>query len=162
MARVFVSIGSNVDPDHNVRSCISMLRRRFGRLQLSSVYRTAPVGFDGDDFYNLVAAFDTDEDAHGVAKALRGIEDRHGRVRDEAKWGPRTLDLDLLLYDDLVLDEAPLAIPRTEITEYAFVLGPLAELAGNQRHPVLGMTFSELWRSFDDGGHRLAPVDLSL
>jgi 2-amino-4-hydroxy-6-hydroxymethyldihydropteridine diphosphokinase len=162
MARVFVSIGSNVDPDHNVRSSVSMLRNRFRCLQLSSVYRTSPVGFDGDDFYNLVAAFDTDQDARDVAKSLRAIEDLHGRVRDESKWGPRTLDLDLLLYDDLVLDEATLALPRSDITEYAFVLGPLAELAGSRRHPVLGMTFSELWRGFDGGGHRLAQVDLSL
>ena len=162
MARVFVSVGSNVDPADNVKSAVTMLRERFGRLQLSSVYRTAPVGFEGDDFYNLVAALETDEEAHVVAAALRIVEDRHGRVRTGNKWGPRTLDLDLLLYDDLILEEAPLAIPRDEITEYAFVLGPLAELAGSRKHPVLGTTFSELWRGFDGADSALEPVNLNL
>jgi 2-amino-4-hydroxy-6-hydroxymethyldihydropteridine diphosphokinase len=157
MARVFVSIGSNIDRAASIRDGVKALRERFGAVDLSSVYESEAVGFTGDPFYNLVAAFDSDEPVATVAGALRRIEDAHGRDRSGPRFSSRTLDLDLLLYDDLVL-QGELELPRGEITENAFVLWPLAELAPAQRHPLAGETFGGLWERFDKARQPLWPV----
>ena len=160
MAEVYVSVGSNVEPEQQVRSCLRALRERFGPLRVSTIYRSKAVGFTGADFLNLVVQFDTDEDVRQVVSSLHALEEAHGRHRDGPKFSDRSLDLDLLLYDDLVLAEPGLRLPREEITCYAFVLRPLAELAGERRHPVLGRTFSELWQAMAVHAEPLVPVTL--
>ncbi|UCE89068.1 MAG: 2-amino-4-hydroxy-6-hydroxymethyldihydropteridine diphosphokinase [Pseudomonadota bacterium] len=161
MARIYVSVGSNVEPRQNIRRAVADLRAHYGELLLSSVYESRAVGFDGDNFLNLVVGFDTDEDAHTVVGVLRGIEARCGRERNAARFAPRSLDLDLLLYDRQVLQENGLQLPRGEITEHAFVLCPLAEIAPNLAHPVEGVRFSELWEGFDMPGQSLWPVEFN-
>ena len=149
MATVFVSIGSNVDRHRNIVSCVQALRNQFGELQVSSVYENEAVGFTGDNFYNLVAGFQTDLPAQELAPVFRKIESEHGRVRGGERFSSRTLDVDLLLYDDLVLKDEGLDVPRDEITRYAFVLRPLAELVPDLQHPELHKTMQELWRDFE-------------
>ncbi len=129
MARIYISLGSNIERDRHTRAGIDALRERFGELELSSVYESEAVGFEGDAFYNMVIACDTSEDVHTTNRALAEIEDAHGRERSGPRFSSRTLDLDLLLYDDLVLDENGLRLPREEILKNAFVLWPLAEIA---------------------------------
>lgn len=160
MAQVYVSIGSNIDRAANIRAAISGLCAHYCDVVLSTVYETRAVGFVGDDFYNLVAGFETEHDLHRVAADLRELERAAGRGRVAERFVARTLDLDLLLYDDLVIDADGIRLPRDEILRYAFVLGPLAEIAGTRRHPVLGTTFGELWECFDKRAESLVPVAL--
>lgn len=162
MARVYVSIGSNIEREDHVRAGIAALRAAFGPLTLSRVYESQAVGFDGDDFFNLVAGFDTDQSVQAVARILRDIERANGRDRRAPRFSSRTLDLDLLLYDDAVLEEADIKLPREEIIRYAFVLGPLADIASDLRHPVLNRRVSELWEEFDRQGQPMRPVELPL
>jgi 2-amino-4-hydroxy-6-hydroxymethyldihydropteridine diphosphokinase len=159
MAKVYVSVGSNIDRERNVEYALTDLGRAYGELEQSRIYETKAVGFDGDPFYNLVVAFDTDETPQAVASRLRDIEDAHGRDRSGGKFSSRSLDLDLLLYDDLVLEEEGLHLPRKEILEYAFVLKPLAEIAGEMKHPVTGFSFSSTWDQFDPTAQPMWPIE---
>jgi 2-amino-4-hydroxy-6-hydroxymethyldihydropteridine diphosphokinase len=152
MARAWVSIGSNIEPEANVRGAVAALQRRFGALTVSTVYRTEAVGFEGQPFLNLVVGFDTDESPVEVFDALRAVEDAQGRTRSGPKFSARTLDLDLLLYDDRRTEVRGRPLPHPDILEYPFVLGPLAELVPDQRHPVDGRRYAELWSAMRDRG----------
>ena len=147
MVKVFVSVGSNIDRQANIASCIKALRSQFGEINISSVYETIAVGFEGDNFYNLVVSFDADDPAE-LTRKLRDIEEKHGRKRTDKRFTARTLDLDLLLFGGQNLKPDGYDVPRDEITRYAFVLAPLAELAPNDSHPLLGSTYAELWADF--------------
>lgn len=158
MAWVYISLGSNIDREANTRAGIRALRQHFGDLILSSVYESEAVGFAGSSFYNMVIALQTDESVSQVSDILRQIEDQHGRDRSGPRFSSRTLDLDLLLYDDLVMDEPGLQIPRDEILQRAFVLWPLAEVAPDLKHPQAGKTYAALWFEFDKSREKLQPV----
>lgn len=157
---VFVSIGSNIKPEHHVRAALRALEEQFGSLRVSTVYQTKAVGFDGEDFLNLVVAFTTQEDVHKVYAGLTAIERANGRQPGAPKFSARTLDLDLLLYGNQVINEPGLHLPRAEILKYAFVLQPLAELAGEYKHPTTGKTLAEHWQAFDASEQALLPVTL--
>lgn len=159
VAEVFVGVGSNIDPGRNVRHGLHLLDERFGRVRRSPVYRSRAVGFNGDDFLNLVVAFETGMAPPAVVQALRCIESHAGRQRDTSGLRSRTLDLDLLLYGAEVIEADGFRLPRPEILEYAFVLKPLADMVGEMRHPELGRTFSELWAAFDSPGQALTVVN---
>jgi len=161
MATVYVSIGSNVDRRRNILSCLESLRHQFGQLQLSAVYENEAVGFSGDNFYNLVVGFQTELQVQELAPVFREIESQHGRVRGGERFSSRTLDVDLLLYDDQVLKEQGLDVPRDEITRYAFVLRPLAELAPDLVHPQLHKSMRELWQAYGPK-QQMTVVDLGI
>jgi len=158
---VWLSIGSNVDREANIAGCIKALRESFGGMVVSRVYENASLGFEGSCFYNLVVGFNTDRSINQLTQLFREIEADHGRVRCGPKFAARSLDIDLLLYGDQIIKNGNLELPRPEILEYAFVLGPLAEVAGGELHPVIGKTYSELWSRFDKEDHILIPVELS-
>lgn len=145
----YISIGSNIDKDKNILASLQALEQCFGKLMVSSVYETEPIGFAGDVFYNLVVGFESGLEVKQIAKQLRQIELDNGRTRDSKKFSARTLDLDLLLYGDLIVNDGRLRIPRDEIERYAFVLEPLAEIAPALTHPVSHHSYAELWEKFD-------------
>ncbi len=162
MPRVYVSVGSNIDRDKNLRSAIEALREHYGVLVLSSVYESVAVGFAGDNFYNLVAVFDTDESLEQVAATLADLETAHGRRREGERFSNRTLDLDILLYGDEIRHDHQFDVPRAEITRHAFVLLPLSEVAGAARHPETGARYRDLWDGFSDDEQKLWAIKIDL
>ncbi|MGN4978674.1 2-amino-4-hydroxy-6-hydroxymethyldihydropteridine diphosphokinase [Aeromonas sp. 95A] len=157
MTTIYISIGSNIERDRHIRAGLDALHAEFGELRVSRVFESEAVGFNGRPFYNLVAAAETDLPLATVCQRLRAMEFAHGRESDAKKFAPRTLDLDLLLYGDLVCD-TPLVLPRGEVLTNAFVLWPLAELAPKLRHPVDGRTMGELWQAYDKASQQLCPI----
>ena len=147
--RGYISIGSNIDKEIHIPASLRALEGQFGTLTISSIYESEAVGFSSDAFHNLIVGFDSDLDVKAVAKQLRDIELDNGRTRNSQKFSARTLDLDLILYGDLIISDGRLQIPRDEIEKYAFVLEPLAEIAPTDIHPVSGISYAELWQQFD-------------
>jgi len=148
MARVYLSLGSNVEPQRYLRAAVDELRERFGAITVSPAYRSKAVGFVGADFVNLAVGLDTDLSPAALNDWLHTLEDRHGRRRDVPRYADRTLDLDIVFYDDLVIDgPGHLQIPRTEL-QFAFVLRPIADIAPDFRHPVSGESMAALWQAF--------------
>jgi 2-amino-4-hydroxy-6-hydroxymethyldihydropteridine diphosphokinase len=149
--RVYVGLGSNVDRENNILLAIREMRQVFGRFELSPVYESEAVGFDGGDFLNLVVGFETAKPLRDVVLALRAIEDRRGRDRSLPRFSHRSIDLDILSFDDLQIDEPGLQIPRKEILENSFVLRPLQDIAAGILHPVLKQSYAELWAEMEPG-----------
>lgn len=154
MAQIYISVGSNIERRRYIQAGIDAMAALFGPLTLSSVFESEAVGFNGSAFYNLVVGAQTSLSAQQVALKLKQIEANHGRTFDSRKFSPRTLDLDLLLYDDLVTEDG-VQLPRDEIPHNAFVLWPLAELAPALVHPVLGKNYQELWQAYDKASQKL-------
>ena len=163
MPRCWLSIGSNQDREASIRGAVADLRSAFGDLILSSVYESPAEGFAGEPFLNLVAGIDTDKTVAEIDRILRAIEDTHGRLRGPDKFAPRTLDIDLLTYGQAVGTLDGRDLPRDEVLRYAFVLGPLAEVAPNDVHPGTGRSFlhlsEEFMPQFAQAGQRLTVVD---
>ncbi len=160
MTPVLVAAGSNIEPVRHLAAAVRDLAQDFPGLRRSAAYRNAAVGFDGDDFINLVVAFDSELAPAAILARLHAIEARCGRAREAPKWAPRSMNLDLLLYGDLVLDTPALRLPRPDLARRAYMLGPATEVAPDLRHPTLGLTLAELWARFDRDAHPLVPVAL--
>ncbi|REL36515.1 2-amino-4-hydroxy-6-hydroxymethyldihydropteridine diphosphokinase [Thalassotalea euphylliae] len=159
MAQVFISLGSNVEREKYVVKGLDDLAQAFGQLEVSSLYACEAVGFDGPEFYNLVVGAHTSMSLDKVAKVLRDIEYANGRSPNAVKFSPRTLDLDLLLYDDCIAD-SPAQIPRDEILKNAFVLCPLAEIAPRLRHPIAQQSYASLWQAYDQASQHIQQLPL--
>lgn len=154
-----LSIGSNIDAATNIRVAIAALREHFGELDCSTVYESEAIGFEGDNFLNLVATVDTSERLADLIDFLKALEDRLGRDRNQPKFSGRTMDIDILTYGDNTGADCGITLPRAEITRNAFVLRPLAELLPDAVHSQSGLSFAELWQRFDQASQRLWPIE---
>lgn len=142
MPRVYVSLGSNIEPEIHLCQALAALNTNFANLLCSTIYQSAAVGFAGNPFLNAVVAFETDYSSLALKTWLKALEEQKGRERGAQKFSARTLDLDLLLYDDWI--QAEQKLPHPDILNYQFVLQPLAELAPELKHPILGISYSAL------------------
>lgn len=153
MTTCFVSVGSNIDKAKNITAGLQSLHESFGNLTVSPIYETAAVGFDGENFYNFVVGFESDLTAYEIFEKLRKLEFKHGRLKNSQKFSPRTLDLDLLLYGQAIIDDEILKLPRSDIEKYLFVLQPLADLAPNFLHPILKKSYAQMLSEFNGKGN---------
>lgn len=160
MPDVYVAAGSNIQPELNLLSAISALKRRLGDLRVSNAYRNKATGFEGPDFINLVIGFETELTLTEVLSVLQAVEGLCGRPRKAPKFEPRSMDLDLLLYGDMVCATHAITLPRPDLIKRAYMLGPLAELAPDLVHPTLKQTIADLWKGFDQAAHPMQPVNL--
>ena len=146
MSDVHINIGSNEDRASKLTLALEALQQEFSNIVTSSLYESPAEGFEGNDFYNIGVNASTDKSIHEVKEILKEIEENLGRDRNLAKFSARIIDLDLVLYDDVI--EASWNLPRVDILKYAYVLSPLAELNATKQHPIEGQTYQELWRTF--------------
>jgi 2-amino-4-hydroxy-6-hydroxymethyldihydropteridine diphosphokinase len=160
--QVFVAIGSNVDAAERMRQAARAIRQRFADARFSRCFRNPAYGFEGPDFYNAVTGFTTTLPIEALLPSLREIEARCGRGPADARWGPRAMDLDLLLYGDLVATGEGYTLPRRDLLRRVYMLGPMADLAPGWRYPPSGPTIGELWGRFPQSEHQLTPLPLDL
>ena len=161
MARVYLSLGSNIERERYIRAGLDALRAAFGELIVSPTYESESVGFDGDNFYNLVVGLDTELSVGELNGLIKAIEDVNGRVRSGPKFSSRTLDIDILTYADCVGEVDGVALPRDEILKNAFVLLPLSDVAGDEMHPQVRRCYADLWSEYDKRAQALWPVSLA-
>jgi 2-amino-4-hydroxy-6-hydroxymethyldihydropteridine diphosphokinase len=162
MARVYLGLGSNIDAEDNLRLGINELRSRYGSVDLSGVYQSAALGFEGDDFWNMVVGLTSEQSPLDIQRQIEEIHALSGRRRGADRLTSRPLDIDLLMYGDIVSAEPSLRLPRPDILEYSFVLRPFAELAPDIVHPETGRSLAAHWRDFDATCHPLTPVRVIL
>lgn len=145
MSRVFIALGSNVGVRlGNLRTAFDLLSTHLSNLQASPVYETEPVGYaDQEPFLNAVVSGQTDLSPHALLRQTQAIEEQLGRVRPFPN-APRTIDIDILFYDDLILEYTDLVVPHPRLHERFFVLVPLADVAPDLVHPKLGETVETL------------------
>lgn len=157
MAQVFIGIGSSINRLENIQLGLASLRKIFGNITISTIYESEAVGFTGGNFYNLVVELHSSLPPQKLISLLKEIEIQHGRPLKTIKFAPRTLDLDLLLYDQEI--DSSIDLPRAEIVKNAFVLKPLSELAPQLKHPILGGTYQNLWDNYPQHHQKLWAID---
>jgi 2-amino-4-hydroxy-6-hydroxymethyldihydropteridine diphosphokinase len=158
MALVYLSLGSNIQRNLHISAALDSLAENFGELVISSVYESESVGFEGDSFYNLVVGIESDIPAGHISRVLKQIEDKNGRDRNAPRFGPRSLDIDILTVGDIAGEIDGIALPRDEVLKNAFVLWPLAEVAPAAIHPVTGLSYGQHWQDYHKEKQKLWPV----
>lgn len=158
--RVWLSLGSNVEREKHIRAALDALALRFGRLVVSPVYDCAAVGFSGNPFINLVVGIDCDLPVGELSAWLRALEAANGRVRDKnVRFNDRTLDVDILTWGDVQGVVDGIELPRGEIVKHAFVLRPLVDVAPDELHPALGISYRALLAQKDFSAQAMRRID---
>ena len=160
MPDVFVAAGSNIEPLRHLKAALAGLERSYAPLKISPAYQNKAVGFEGDDFVNLVVGFTTNESLEAVRTRLQEIETDCGRPRNAPKWAPRSMDLDILLFGDEVRNEPGLIVPRPDLVKRPYMLKPMCDIASNLKHPTLNKPMCELWDALDGKEHAMREVKI--
>jgi 2-amino-4-hydroxy-6-hydroxymethyldihydropteridine diphosphokinase len=144
----YLGVGSNLNREHNISACLQHLHCSFAGMSVSPVYQSPAYGFAGHDFHNLVVKFSSAFSPNKLKHWLQQLEDAHGRDRQQPRYSDRTLDVDLLLCDQLIINDGFVQIPRDEILKRAYVLKPLQDLAPDLIHPQAQKRLADLWQAF--------------
>ena len=147
---IYLGIGSNIDKVENIKSCINYFNSSFKYCRISPTYQSPSYGFSGHDFYNLVVKIKSSFDLISLKKWLIIVEDMHGRDRNQVRYSNRTLDIDILLFNEVVSDSGTIKIPRPEIIKQPYVLKPLLDLAPDMVHPETGQTLIKHWNTLKE------------
>ena len=158
MSLIYLSLGSNIQPQRHICAALDALAENFGDLEISTVFESESVGFQGQNFYNLVVGIVSQLGIGEIAAILKQIEDRNGRDRSSPRFSARSLDIDILTVDSLAGEYNGINLPRDEVLKNAFVLQPLAQIAPDRVHPVTGISFSQHWQEFDKNSQKLWPI----
>ena len=155
MHTIYLGLGTNLgDRAANLQAAVAGLAKNLQVTAVSPIYETPPWGItDQPDFLNMCLTAETDLPPHELLALLKKLEKEIGRVSGE-RWGPRLIDIDLLFYTHQIIETEKLTIPHPEMPERAFVLRPLADIAANFVHPVIGETIAALAAKVDDEGIR--------
>ena len=150
MSIIYLALGTNLgDRSANLRAAIKALSSEINVIAESKIYETPPWGYENQPaFLNMAVKCETNLEPESLLKRLKRLEVRLGREQS-FHWGPRLIDIDILFYDDLILNAEPLTLPHPRLHERAFVLVPLADIAPDFIHPVLKKTIKELLASMD-------------
>jgi len=156
----YLCLGSNIKPEHYIRFAVQRLQRDFKNVKTSNLYRSTAIGFEGDDFLNLAVSLETDFSLGELLVYVDKLEKEAGRVRlFRGNYDSRTLDVDVVMFGDLLGQHKGREWPSEDIQDNAHVLLPISEIAGNQKHPILGVKFKTLWKNFDQDKQHLKQVD---
>lgn len=158
MITVTLSLGSNRQAEAHITAALDALDDRLTDLRLSRVFESEAVGFDGDNFLNMVVRADTSLTLADLSGWLKALEEQYGRDRQQARFSSRTLDVDVLTFDGLQGRHEGMVLPRPEITRNAFVLWPMAEVYGEGVDPDTGKSYARLWQEYDRSRQRLWPI----
>ncbi len=154
----YLGIGSNIDAVKNIDKAKQLISLTFKGARFSRTFESEAIGFKGDNFLNLVAEVAFDESLEFLIAKLKQIENELGRLRGGAKFSSRHIDIDILLFGDMVCQN-PIELPRDEILTNAYVLWPLAELAPDLIEPDGERCYSDIWKNFDKSKQTLFPIE---
>jgi 2-amino-4-hydroxy-6-hydroxymethyldihydropteridine diphosphokinase len=161
MALLTLGLGSNLQPEYHISLALDALYAHFGELVLSSVFESEAVGFQGGNFLNMVVATHTDLSLDDISLLLKELENCSGRKRDQHRFSPRTLDIDILTLGDLQGEHHGIVLPRPEITVNAYVLWPMSQVCPERIDPHSGHSYLVLWAGYDRSQQKLWPVDFT-
>ena len=160
MTEVFFGIGSNINPEENIILAVREIKNIFDDVIVSPVYKNKSVGFEGSDFLNLVVSCSTKMSVYEVNDFIEQVHNLSGRERQSNKYLSRTLDIDLLMFGDDIIEDNKIHIPRDDILKYTFVLKPLVDIAPESIHPITKTSFLEHWERMDKSENPLIPVEI--
>ena len=150
MTLVVLDLGSNIERETSLATALEKLAEKFSLRRASAVFKTSPVGMSNQpDFYNLSLEVETDKTVEDIRSIAREIEDEMGRNRTSPRFGPRNIDIDIIVYGDLV--DAEKKVPHPQSTRELFVVGPMADLAPEGKHPETGETWKSLLAKLIEG-----------
>lgn len=163
MRNIYLGIGSNIDPEANVKQALKLLELEFGPLKRSAIYKNPAIGFSGPNFLNMVIAFESELSIFEIQKILQQVETAIGIApENKQKFTSRIIDIDLLLAGEVIFHSETLNIPRPGITQYPFILKPLLDITPDLTDPLSETSYGEIWSKISNtaDAHKMEKVEI--